>query len=57
MNNPHHGIILIRLSGLEASRKAAIVVSVINDHAKELPSAFTVIVPDYVKIRKSRGEE
>lgn len=52
LDKPHHGIILLRLSGLEAARKAEIVVSVVKKHEKELPLAFTVVVPDYVKIRK-----
>ncbi len=57
MDKPHHGIILLRLSGLEAARKAEIVVSVVKEHEMDLPYAFTVILADYVKIRKSRGEE
>ena len=45
------GVVLIRLSGLSAVTKAAIVSSVIRDHGAEIPQAFTVISPGMVRIR------
>lgn len=48
----HGGIILIRLAGLPAAAKADTVAKVLQDHAAELPGAFTVISPGAVRIRK-----
>lgn len=45
------GVVLIRLAGLSAQRKAEIVSRVLIDHAPELPHAFTVISPGKVRIR------
>jgi predicted nuclease of predicted toxin-antitoxin system len=52
MGKPHHGIIRLRLSGLPPLQKAGIVISVFEEHKQELPSSFTVILSDFVKIRK-----
>jgi hypothetical protein len=46
------GVILIRLSGLSADLKAALVASALRQHATELPGNFTVITPGGVRIRK-----
>jgi predicted nuclease of predicted toxin-antitoxin system len=47
----HAGVILFRLAGLAGSRKAEIIVSVLNSHAAELPGAFTLVTPSQVRIR------
>lgn len=47
------GVVLIRLHGLSADRKAEIVSTMIAAHASELPGNFTVIAPDAVRIRKA----
>ena len=48
----HGGVVLIRLAGLPAPSKADIVAKVLQDHATELPGAFTVISPGAVRIRR-----
>ncbi|MCS6977699.1 MAG: DUF5615 family PIN-like protein [Gemmatales bacterium] len=48
----HHGVILIRLEGLDNAVKAEIVSQVLRDNAAELPGAFAVILPDCVRIRR-----
>jgi predicted nuclease of predicted toxin-antitoxin system len=46
------GVVLVRLAGLSSARKAEIVVSVIDEHAAELPNAFAVITPGIFRIRR-----
>jgi predicted nuclease of predicted toxin-antitoxin system len=46
------GVILVRLAGLSSTRKAEIVVSVIDEHAAELPDAFAVVTPGIFRIRR-----
>jgi predicted nuclease of predicted toxin-antitoxin system len=48
----HAGIALIRLGGLPAALKAEIVAKVFQNHATEMPGAFSVISPGGVRIRK-----
>jgi predicted nuclease of predicted toxin-antitoxin system len=48
----HAGIVLVRLAGLPAAAKADTVAKVLQDHAAELPGAFTVIAPGAVRIRR-----
>lgn len=48
----HAGIVLVRLVGLPLGVKADIVAKVLRDHADELQSAFAVISPGVVRIRK-----
>ena len=45
--------LLFRLAGLSNALKADIVATVLQDHAMELPGAFTVISPGVVRIRHS----
>ena len=45
------GVILVRLPGLPANTKAEIVSGVLSQHARELPTAFTVITAQTVRIR------
>ena len=46
------GVVLIRLSGLPSTKKAELVSAIINQHAKELQQAFSVITPGSFRIRK-----
>ncbi|MBM4166222.1 MAG: hypothetical protein FJ218_04780 [Ignavibacteria bacterium] len=46
-----NGVILIRLTGLSAKKKATIVSDAILKHEKELTNAFTVISYNSVRIR------
>ena len=45
------GVILIRLAGLSPMSKAEIVAGAVQNHASELPEAFTVIAPGAIRIR------
>lgn len=47
-----NGIVLIRLSGLSAVRKARIVSSAISNHGSRIPGNFSVITPAVIRIRK-----
>ncbi len=47
------GVILIRLVGLSPSRKAETVGSAIGQHSEELSSAFSVVTPATVRIRRA----
>ncbi|MFH1562285.1 MAG: DUF5615 family PIN-like protein [Nitrospirota bacterium] len=47
----HTGVVLLRLAGLTAVTKAALVSKVFDDHAPEFISAFSVIAPSIVRIR------
>lgn len=46
------GIVLVRLAGLPARRKADIVAAAIDEHASQLQDAFTVINPGQARIRR-----
>jgi hypothetical protein len=46
------GIILIRLAGLSMSAKSDILATTIQEHGAELFSAFTVVAPTSIRIRK-----
>lgn len=48
------GVILIRLHGVEAERKAELVTALFQEHAEELARAFTVLTPEKVRIRPHR---
>jgi len=45
------GVVLIRLAGLSAERKAKIVSRAFHDREAEFPQAFSVISPGRVRIR------
>ncbi len=45
------GVLLLRLSGLSHERKAAIIVSTLQEHSLELIEAFTVHTPGTLRIR------
>ena len=46
------GVVLIRFAGLPSTKKAELVSAIINQHAKELQQAFSVITPGSFRIRK-----
>ena len=48
-----HGVILLRLKGLSATRKSEIVSSVLAARSAEIIKAFTVVSPGQVRIRPS----
>jgi len=50
------GVVLIRLAGLSAGRKADIVASALAAHGQELPGAFTVVTPGAIRIRRRSGK-
>jgi predicted nuclease of predicted toxin-antitoxin system len=52
LNQPHAGIILIRLEGYSTIQRAEIVGNIIQKHANEFTDAFTVIQPKVIRIRK-----
>lgn len=45
------GIVLIRISGIDAERKADLVEALFEEHGNELRGAFTVLTPEKVRIR------
>lgn len=53
LKTSHHGIILVRLSGVKPSEKAIIVLNNIKTHGEELRDAFTVIQIGMTRIRKN----
>ncbi len=46
------GIILLRLHGLSAEAKAAMVATVVRDYADVIPSSFIVVSPGRVRARR-----
>jgi predicted nuclease of predicted toxin-antitoxin system len=51
----HLGVVLVRLEGLPASIKAAIVSDALAGHTSEVAGAFTVISSNAIRIRPPRG--
>jgi predicted nuclease of predicted toxin-antitoxin system len=49
------GVILIRLAGLSPIQKAEIVTSAIGQHSDEVSSAFAVVTPAAVRIRRANN--
>jgi predicted nuclease of predicted toxin-antitoxin system len=54
LGRAHSGVVLIRLAGLPPLSKADIVAKAFQDHATELPGAFSVISPGAMRIRKAQ---
>ena len=52
LKQAHCGVVLIRLEGYLSTLKAEIIVNVIMKYKNELISAFTVIQPNAIRIRK-----
>lgn len=51
-NRTARGVILVRLAGLSAEKKAAIVAGAFADHASDFPNCFAVISANRVRIRR-----
>ena len=49
---PNHGVVLVRIIGLDRSIKISRVVALILDHYEQLQNAFTVISNEKTKIRR-----
>jgi len=49
-------VVLLRLHGVSAASKAAVVLTALNAHGPEMAGAFTVISPGLLRIRPV-GEE
>ena len=47
----HLGVVLVRMDGLSAQRKAELVSAAISQHGSEMPRRFTVIGSAGVRIR------
>ncbi len=52
LQQPHHGIVLIRLEGYTPHFKAEIVTQFLLQHETEMLDRFTVIQPNAIRIRK-----
>jgi predicted nuclease of predicted toxin-antitoxin system len=46
------GILLVRLPGLSAARKAEVVSSAVSQHSAELPDAIGVLTPSAFRVRR-----
>ena len=51
-NQPHHGIVYVKIKGLERKVKIERIVSIILKYYEQLSHSFTVITNDRMKIRK-----
>jgi predicted nuclease of predicted toxin-antitoxin system len=49
----HHGVVLLRLHGLDADKKAEIATRAISEHDSELPGAFAVVDHSRIRIRRA----
>ena len=49
------GVVLLRLAGLAANRKASLVARALAEHASRLTGAFTVITPGRIRIRSQQA--
>ena len=56
MGQMHAGVVLLRLAGLSAETKARVVSTVFADRGHELLSAFSVISPGRIRIRRQAVE-
>lgn len=57
MQRVTHGVILVRLDGLQPETKAAVVAHAIAVHGSEMIGAFTVISPGSIRIRQKLSDE
>lgn len=48
----HRGVLLLRLSGLAETDKVRLVRSVAEEHGDEMPSSFSVLTPNALRIRR-----
>lgn len=49
------GVVLLRLAGLSAAAKTAVVSEAVSAYGQEIQGAFTVVSPGVVRIRPRRG--
>jgi hypothetical protein len=49
----HHGVVLIRLFGVDSEKKASIVVKTLQKYLPDLEANFSVITKDSLRIRKT----
>jgi predicted nuclease of predicted toxin-antitoxin system len=49
----HHGVILLRLAGMPAANKAALLLNLLEHHAGELQGSFVVLSPGQIRIRQA----
>ena len=52
-NLKSHGVILLRVQGLDLTEKIARAIQAVREHESELENAFTVISENSVRIRRS----
>ncbi len=50
---PHAGVLLFRLSGVDEPDKSEVVALAVAVHGTLLPSAFSVLTPETLRIRRS----
>ena len=55
LGRAHAGVVLVRLAGLSADAKAEAVSGVFTKHGSALRSAFSVITPGRVRVRRAAG--
>jgi len=49
------GVVLLRLAGLAADRKASLVARAVAEHSRRFVGAFTVITPGRIRIRSQQA--
>src|SRR5437016_7621101 len=49
----HHGVILIRLSGLSNQMKAGLIAEALRERGAEFVNAFSVISPGMIRVRRT----
>ena len=52
LRQAHAGVVLLRLSGLNSTERAELVVHVFRVREQDLPGNFTVIEPNSVRVRQ-----
>ena len=53
LEQPHHGIVYVKIKGLERKVKIERIVSIILTYYEQLGDAFTVVTNDKMKIRRA----
>ena len=53
LEQPHHGIVYVKIKGLERKVKVERIVSIILTYYEQLGDAFTVVTNDKMKIRRA----
>jgi len=50
----HHGVVLIRLSGLSNQTKAELIAESVRERGREFVNAFSVISPGLIRVRTTK---